>query len=369
MSQTLASGSSLVDRDRKGANLAIGPFGFSLGRSGFVGWNPADIDDALQRCPGTVLGVRDDTALPDYAVGDALVMEPLSIGNWCAISGAALTTGHGKGTTLGLSLLLALTNVRLGYWWNSAIAPPGDAPPPPLTEGRQPLHAAARAALAQARRRLLIDFDRRHLLSTVFRAQTYLAEEMTARYHGARRSHWYLSDGGHFENTAAYELVRRRVRHIVVLDNGRDADYAFDDVANLVRKARIDFGARIEFMTRAELWAFVDASMREHFGAPQDFAPGSASRAHALLARIHYDDGSTGLMMVVKPRVTGLEPIDIRNYHATSTEFPQQTTNDQFYDEAQWESYRALGAFMAETLFAERTPVDPHKWIPRRLFD
>jgi hypothetical protein len=266
-------------------------------------------------------------------------------------------------------LLLALTNVRLGYWWNSAIAPPGEAALPPLAAGGRPLRAVARAALAQARRHLLIDFDPRHPLSTTFRAQTYLAEEMTARYHGARRSHWYLSDGGHFENTAAYELVRRRVRHIVVLDNGRDADYAFDDVANLVRKARIDFGARIEFMTRAELWAFVDASMREHFGAPQDFAPGSASRAQALLARIHYDDGSTGLMMVVKPRVTGLEPIDIRNYHATSADFPQQTTNDQFYDEAQWESYRALGAFMAETLFAERTPVDPHKWIPRRLFD
>jgi len=377
MSQTLASGSSLVDRDRKGANLAIGPFGFALGRSGFVGWNPADIDDKLQRCPGTVLGARDDAALPGFTAGDALVMEPLSIGNWCAISGAALTTGHGKGTTLGLSLLLALTNVRLGYWWNTAIAPAddaappttGDSAPPPPANVRKPFHAVARAALAHAKRQLLIDFDRRRILSTVFRAQTYLAEEMTARYHGARRSHWYLSDGGHFENTAAYELVRRRVRHIVALDNGRDAGYAFDDVANLVRKARIDFGARIEFMSRAELWAFVDASVREHFGAPQDFAPGGASRAYAMLARIRYDDGSTGLLLVVKPRVTGLESIDIRNYHATSADFPQQTTNDQFYDEAQWESYRALGAFIAETLFAERTPVDPRKWIPRRMFD
>ena len=68
------------------------------------------------------------------------------------------------------------------------------------------------------------------ILSEVFRTQSYLLNEMFARYYGTRRSHWYLSDGGHFENTAAYELIRRRVPRIILLDNGRDEGYAFDDL-------------------------------------------------------------------------------------------------------------------------------------------
>jgi hypothetical protein len=46
--------------------------------------------------------------------------EPLSLGRWVAISGAAFSTGTGYRTSLGLSLLAGLANIRLGYWWNSA---------------------------------------------------------------------------------------------------------------------------------------------------------------------------------------------------------------------------------------------------------
>ncbi|WP_299694090.1 hypothetical protein [Hydrocarboniphaga sp.] len=67
---------------------------------------------------------------------------------------------------------------------------------------------------------------------------------------GARR---YLSDGGHFENTAAYELIRRRLPLIIVADCGADPGYQFDDVANLVRKARINLGAEICFLDESEL--------------------------------------------------------------------------------------------------------------------
>ena len=34
---------------------------------------------------------------------------------------------------------------------------------------------------------------------------------------------WYLTDGGHFENTACYELLRRPVPFIIASDNGQDA--------------------------------------------------------------------------------------------------------------------------------------------------
>ena len=122
--QTVASGSQLVQRDRKGMNVAIGPMGFSIGNRSFVKWDLKRINYNLQRCPATVVGEPDLSALPRFVKDTKLVVEPLSIGNWCAISGAAFTTGHGKGTTLGLSLLLALTNVRVGYWWNAEVEPP-----------------------------------------------------------------------------------------------------------------------------------------------------------------------------------------------------------------------------------------------------
>ena len=66
--------------------------------------------------------------------------------------------------------------------------------------------------------------------------------------------------------------------------------------------------------------------------------------------------------------VGDVEPLDILNYKQASTEFPQQSTTDQFYDEAQWESYRALGRWIAEQLFAERARAAADKWLPRDMF-
>ena len=57
----------------------------------------------------------------------------------------------------------------------------------------------------------------------------------------------YLSDGGHFEDLGLYEMVRRRCRFIVVIDAGEDANFAFEDLGNAIRKIYIDLGIRIDF--------------------------------------------------------------------------------------------------------------------------
>src|SRR5207344_208229 len=125
--------------------------------------------------------------------------EPLSLGQWVAILGAAFTTGLGARTNLGLSLLLGLSNVRIGYWWNSNIAP-GD---------REEIGAKA------AKKGKPIDW-----LEYLFPAQLYLSDELLARFYGPHRQRWYLSDGGHYENTGVYELLRRRLPVILLSDNG-----------------------------------------------------------------------------------------------------------------------------------------------------
>ncbi|MCP5972692.1 hypothetical protein NL361_28035, partial [Klebsiella pneumoniae] len=45
----------------------------------------------------------------------------------------------------------------------------------------------------------------------------------------------------------------------------------------------------------------------------------------------------------IKPRLLPDLPADVRGDAEMMKPFPQQPTGDQFFDEAQWESYRRLG--------------------------
>jgi hypothetical protein len=77
------------------------------------------------------------------------------------------------------------------------------------------------------------------------------------------------------------------------------------------------------------------------------------SLRHAAIATVTYldDPGTTSTLLLIKPTLIGEEPQDVINYHSSNPAFPQQTTADQFFDEAQWESYRRLGQHIAERLF------------------
>ncbi|MGH7616579.1 MAG: hypothetical protein ACREPM_05065, partial [Gemmatimonadaceae bacterium] len=135
-----------------------------------------------------------------------------------------------------------------------------------------------------------------------------------------------LSDGGHFENMALYELIRRRCRFILAADCGADPDVGFDDLGNFVRRVREDFNVEID----------IDVS---------PLRPDDTGRAKQPMVAgdIHYDDGTLGVLLLVKPTIVGNEPIDILQYRRRNETFPHESTGDQFYDEAQWESYRRLG--------------------------
>ncbi|MCA9061296.1 MAG: hypothetical protein KDA85_22435, partial [Planctomycetaceae bacterium] len=70
--------------------------------------------------------------------------------------------------------------------------------------------------------------------------------EVTADEECTCRQEAFLSDGAHFENLALYELVRRRTPLIFVTDCGADPGYEFADLANAIRRIRIDFGYEID---------------------------------------------------------------------------------------------------------------------------
>ncbi len=290
MNQTVDPAEQLVQRDRKGKPLAIGPAGVLL--------------DGKYR----PFSDRQD---------------PLSVGQWIGISGAAFTTGLGRTTSLGISLLLGLANVRLGTWWRSDL-------------GVDQSSGLERLALK------------------VLPTQTYLSYEFFANFHGNHRKRQYLSDGGHFENTAAYELLRpeRDIRLIVVSDNGCDGKYQFNDLATLIRLIRIDFKARIELVTD-----FAGSEeLAQIFGNDRELreAQAGASSRCALLFNVTYperEDLPARHLIVLKPRLIAGAPLDVTEYQQRHAAFPQQSTVDQFFDEAQWESYRKLGLEIGTLVF------------------
>lgn len=321
INETIDGQSQVEQQDRRGTGMAVSATGLSVGVRHHRLWS-GDIDSHSGH---HVFG--DDSHPP----------EDLALSQWVGISGAAFSTGLGFQTSFGLSLLAGVLNVRLGYWWRAGVS-------------------------------------RGLLSSLLFPVQRFLMlGEWLARFPGTAHRHWYLSDGGHFENTAAYELIRRRLPLIIITDGGADPDYQFDDVANLVRKARIDFNAEINFFSKEQILQRGQELLGDaarYFGGldelkkhdlqeePEDgqpAAPAPPRRPCAALARVTYldDDQRTSWLLVLKPILHRDDPADLVNYGKLNPTFPNETTIDQFFDEAQWESYRKLGELTAMRVFGK----------------
>ncbi len=248
-----------------------------------------------------------------------------TLGRWVAVSGAAASPGAGSYTSAGWALLLFFLGVRLGYWLRAPLPSEGETPP----------------RVARGWRRIV--------------KPLMLWSEAAASFYGRARPWWYLSDGGHFDNTGAYPLLKRRLDFIILADNGADADYQFADLENLVRKARIDFGAEIEFYTREEAARhFPSANGAITVLAPEDMADNHSSRG-VMMARVRYAPDADGAraeatLLVVKPNLHDALDLDLLAYAQRHPVFPHESTGDQSFDEAQWESYQRLGEDIGRAL-------------------
>ena len=227
----------------------------------------------------------------------------ISLGMAMAISGAAVSPSMGQGTNAAMSFLLTVFDARLGWWLGN-----------PLKK-------------APIWKRIGPDVGLFRLLAELFGSTN------------DRSNYVYLSDGGHFENMGMYELVRRRCRLIIASDGGADTGRTFGGLANAMRKCRNDFGVPIT----------IDLS-KFNFGEGKRF-----SDVHCAVGQIHYDavdpGAPKGTLLFLKTTLTGDEPADVLNYQDANPDFPNQSTADQFFDESQFESYRALGYHTVQSVF------------------
>jgi hypothetical protein len=219
-----------------------------------------------------------------------------------AISGAAVDPNTGATRSRPLAFLMTLLNVRLGYW----------------------LRNPARPACLK--------------FSKPF-WHMYMLREMFGWGMDEKSCYLHLSDGGHFENLGLYELVRRKCRYIIVADAGADPGWTFGDLARACERIRADFCAHLVINTK-----------------PLHPSPDNRlSSQPCTLGTIYYEDGGRSSVMFLKSTVFPNLPEDIYGYKRVHSSFPDQTTADQFFDEAQFEAYRELGYGTGRFVFEQKT--------------
>ena len=233
----------------------------------------------------------------------------MTLASAMAISGAALNPSAGCGgegitRSPALSVLMGLLNFRLGYWV-----------PNPKNSGEW------RAKLRNP------NFLLPGLWEVLFRQCL-----------NEKRAFLQLSDGGHFENLALYELVRRKLRLIIVCDGGADPNFSFSDLANAMEKVRTDFGALI-MINNKDLKTLIPKKSNNHADADQ---VNCADTGH-LVAKIKYADNSEGILIYLTTTFFSGVSADLYGYKKEHPAFPDEPTGDQFFDEKQFEAYRELG--------------------------
>jgi hypothetical protein len=222
-------------------------------------------------------------------------MDPrIDLGTAMAISAAAAAPNMGSTTKKSLVFILTMLNFRLGYW----------VPNPLFVKD---LKAKPR-----------IPWTYRPGVLRLFSEATGSLTADTPMVN--------VSDGGHLENLAVYELLRRRCRVIVAIDGEADPELHFHGLVTLMRIAKIDLGVTITVDLDRLTWN-------------EDRLAG----AHYGVGEIDYGADGRGHLIYVKSTVDGDENPYIRKYRADHPDFPHETTADQFFDEIQFEAYRALG--------------------------
>ena len=266
---------------------------------------------------------------PAYSGSDSVNWHPtldfvdgkMSHATAMAISGAALNPGAGVGglgTTRNklVSFMMAFFHLRLGWWLTN-----------PNAKNK----------------------------NKVFKKPNFIVPGLTQgvfAYNNKEDSTFIeLTDGGHFENTGIYELIRRKLPIIMLSQAGADPKFTLEDIANVMERVRVDFGVSIDFLEDYGLNAILPNGDNNADAVEKKF---NLSKKGFAIAEIDYPDKEKlGYLIVIKSLMIKDLPLSLFHYKSVNNDFPNQTTADQFFDENQFEAYRELGYQLTKQMVKE----------------
>ncbi|RYP86891.1 patatin-like phospholipase family protein [Nocardioides guangzhouensis] len=228
------------------------------------------------------------------------------------VSGAAVSPAMGRFRIGPISMLLAFFNVRLGAWIPN------------------PRYAAELAAAGRPLPRPGLGYLLKEFFGFLDPSDLYL----------------YVTDGGHWENTALVELLRTAYhREIVCVD----ADSGPGNLARSISKA-IDL-AQLE--CAATVAINLDVLRADRDPSPgRDYSPRSVNLG--LVRRVDGNGERVSVLWYSKPALTQDMPPQLLAYREVDPTFPRVSTVNQFFHVAQFAAYRDLGRFNAQKVLAAR---------------
>ena len=236
-----------------------------------------------------------------------------------AISGAGVAPSMGKMTRTWARLLLSLFNARLGVWL-----------PNPLGQGSVGARQILRLRTSGYEPAAGGD-ETSGDASRPGRPGTWYVLRESFGLNDLRRPFVYVTDGGHWDNLGLVELLRRGCGQILCFDAAGDDLRHFDMLSDAIALARSDLGVGI------------DIDLEPLRPGEDGFSPSDHTRG-----TITYPDGTTGVLVFAKASMPRDAPPDVKAFRERDARFPTNSTLDQFFDDRQFESYRALGALAAE---------------------
>lgn len=323
----LVGGKHLAWQNRKAASFTMSPLHcgswiidyrrtneYCRNKSHGVCANIGKCNRATKDCPTDAKGNITECKLPGKAI---------RLGTAMAISGAAANPNMGYYSTSVVTFLMALFNIRLGWWLGNTGVAGSDYDWFGL--GKERFFEKASPSIA--------------ILP--------LINETIGRTNESNRF-LNVTDGGHFENLALYEMVLRRCKFIVLSDAAADEKFTFSEISNAIQKCYVDLGVKIVFKDGIDIFS------------REDCADNRDKIKRLAIADIIYPEkdekgkNRVGKLIYLRPSFYGDEPTEVLNYADLNTSFPHQTTGDQFFDEKQFEAYRALGFHIMDKIIAER---------------
>jgi hypothetical protein len=166
-----------------------------------------------------------------------------------------------------------------------------------------------------------------------------------------------ITDGGHYENLGLIELFRRRCTRIYCIDSSGDGPPTASTLAAAVSLAYEELGVKIAIPEA--VWSLVSGSGKRVGDAPALAELNGRLSGNAVLVAdftyppesgLKHPDMRKGKLYVAKAGLTGGLDYDLLSYSAKNSVFPHDSTGDQFFDDAKYCAYTALGRALGNSL-------------------